>query len=314
MGIYQNLVSIHRRKKPDLLAASDPITWMGGKARTPTTKSPLVISASELRDWLRCRVKHHWRHNCRLERREGSPALAMGSLVHTILEAWYTYESRSTSQMETIAKLAVKDTTFSELTTEDRELIEAMCVGYAFWAKTADREIGLKDCKPETWFEEWLDPERTVLVRGKIDNVFVPRDGSKGVIACQETKTQSQIRIDHVDLNLQLSVYLWAMRKKFPKFKRYIAYFTVLRKQMPGPRVKADLFHRETVERTDDEIEQWAADTRRAAIDMLDAAIYPSPMDSCSWSCDYQLPCMLRGRPDDLRYVLETEYKEKERR
>ena len=314
MTEYQYLTSIHRRKKPDLLAASDAVTWMGAKARVPTAKTPLIISASELRDWLRCRVKHHWRHNCRLERAEGSVNLAIGALVHQILEAWYTYESRTPKTMEKAAKLALGITTFAELSTEDKELIEAMCVGYAFWAKSADAEIGLQACEPEKWFELPLIPnDKSIIVRGKIDNVFEP-NVFKRTIACQETKTKGQIKVDMVDMNLQLSVYLWALRQLYPKFKRYVAYYTILRKQMPGPRVKADLFHREHVERTDDEVDQWAEDTRRATLDMLDAAIYPNPMDSCSWDCDYQIPCMLRGRPDDLTHVLTTQYKEKERK
>lgn len=304
------LVSIHRQTAPDVLASR-----VRGGGLKPTPEKPLIISASELRDFLRCRVKHHWRHQCRLEPVDGSENLAIGALVHEILEAWYKlpFRERSPKRIEKLASERLRRTTFKELTTEHKELIGAMCIGYAFWAKKEDREIGLEDCSPEMWFEEPLDAKRTILVRGKIDNVFTPR-AFKHTIGCQETKTKGQIRVDMVETNLQLSVYLWALRRLFPKKKRYMAYYTILRKQMPGPRVKSDLFHREPVERMDEEIEQWEIDTRRAALDMLDGAIYPNPMDSCSWDCDYRMPCLFRGRPEDLTHVLTTQYKPKEKR
>src|SRR5260221_9894846 len=108
-------------------------------------------------------------------------------------------------------------------------------------------------------------------------------------------------------MNLQLSVYHWALRQLFPKSRRYIIYYTVLRKQMPGPRVRAELFAREAVERTDEEIDQWADDTRRAVLDMPGAAIYPHYMDNCMWDCDYRNPCLLRGRKDDLKDALKRD-------
>ena len=52
------LVSIHRGTPGALRSAS---IGAGTFAR-PTPERPLIISASELRDFLRCRVRWHWRH------------------------------------------------------------------------------------------------------------------------------------------------------------------------------------------------------------------------------------------------------------
>lgn len=128
-------------------------------------------------------------------------------------------------------------------------------------------------------------------------------------MGAREFKFKSQIRLSAVELNLQVSTYLWALRGLYPRYRRYIAWYTILRKQLPGPRVKADLFWQESIERTTDEIDQWAEDARRAALDMLDAAIYPNPMEACGWDCDFQTPCLLRGRPEDLATVLKRDYK-----
>ena len=60
------LVSLHRAKKPSLLASHDRRIGSGRAGWGPTPENPLIISASELRDFLRCRVRWWWRHQCRL--------------------------------------------------------------------------------------------------------------------------------------------------------------------------------------------------------------------------------------------------------
>jgi hypothetical protein len=263
---------------------------------------------------MRCRVRWHWRHQCQLVPIGGKEALSMGTLVHDIIEHWYKLppKRRNVARMTALAKLKVKQTKLQALDSEARELIESMTIGYAAWAKHEDVEIGLGESFPEEWFELPLTEDGSILVRGKIDNRFFPAKLKK-TVACQETKTAKSFRDKGLDTLLQLSVYLWALRVKFPKMKRYQAYYTELRKQLPTERVKAPLFQRQCVERTDEEIDIWIADTRRIALDMLNAAIYPNPNENCKWDCDFQDPCMMRGNADDLQHVLRTQYKKKEK-
>lgn len=316
------LVSIHRARPA---AMREELRVAASLARTsprayPTPKDPLIVSASELRDFLRCRVKWWWRHQARLEPTSGTEALAIGSLTHEVLAHWYALDwksARTVQAMRRIAKERIAMTTLENLTTEDRALVEAMTVGFASWARdpanpNGDRALGIRECVTEQYFELPLTDDGRIRVRGFIDNVF-PSAQLKKTIGCSEFKTKGQIRTNDVETNLQLSVYLWALRRLYPKAKRYTAHYTILRKQMPGPRVTADLFHRETVERTDEEIEQWAIDTERAALDMFDAALYPNPNENCSWDCDFKIPCLLRGNAADLRHVLSTQYRQKVR-
>lgn len=302
------LVSIHRLTKPSLLASQDSAV----ERPVPTRKRPLVISASELRDWLRCRVRHHWRYQARLVPKADPINLAIGANVHELLEGWYRqpWKERTVKRMAWVVKSHFKGTATREMDAKNTELVKAMAIGYATWARPEDAEIGLRECNPERFFELPLTPERSIIVRGKLDNEFEPRSLRRTMAIC-EFKTKGQIKTDMVDLNLQLSVYLWALRQLWPKARRYLAYYTILRKQMPGPRVKADLFAREAVERTDDEIDQWALDTQRAVLEMPGAAVYPNPMDACAWDCDFQGPCLMRGRPGDLKDLLKREFKPK---
>lgn len=275
----------------------------------PTPENPMIVSASELREWLRCRVKHAWRYRMDLAPKTGTEALFVGTLVHTILDGWYRlpWKRRTTEAMKTIARAVLRKTTPDLLEVEDLELVRAMCVGYPEWARPLDRDLGIREAFPDDWFAVPLDAKKTIIVRGKLDLRFEIAS-LKRALGCQEFKTASAIRGNDVETNLQLSIYLWAMRRRFPKYRRYVAYRTILRKQLPGPRVKAALFNREAVERGEEEIEQWEVDTRRIAAEMLDGAIYPTPMENCGWDCDFRIPCLLRGLPADLDHVLKTQY------
>jgi hypothetical protein len=123
-----------------------------------------------------------------------------------------------------------------------------------------------------------------------------------------ETKTKNGISFDMMDMDAQLTTYLWAMWKTYPKYKRYIAWRTVLRRQMPGPRVKAPLFGRESIERTPEDLLLWERDTLRIVRDMLDAAIYPNKNESCKWSCDFYELCLARGSKSDLKNIIAEQF------
>lgn len=297
---------IHHRRRLPIIGAAD----RHRRPSKPSPEDPLIISASELRDFLRCRTRWYWRYIARLQPLKKAVPLTMGSIGHDILGHWYQipqFKKRTVSAMEQIADKILAETDPEEMTLDDIELLRAMCVGYAAWARPRDRELKLSKPQSELFFNEPLTEDGTIRVIGYIDLVFEARY-LNGTIGSLESKFKGQIRMGGIDQNIQLSLYLWALSRIYPDAKRYIAWYQVLRKQMPGPRVKADLFARESVERTVDEVKQWELDTQRAALDMLDAAIYPNPNDNCSWDCDYQTPCLLRGT-QDLEGVLKTQFK-----
>lgn len=279
----------------------------------PTRAKPLFISASQLRDFLRCRLKWYWRHVLQLVPKQRAENLAIGTIVHAARERWYDLprKERTVRQMRAITPRVLKELKedTSVLAIENRELIIAMLTGYAEWAKVDDASIGLgnKGVSTEHWFELPLTDDRDIIVRGKIDLVFQPED-AKRTVAADECKTASQIRGNVIETNIQCSTYLWALRQLWPKFKSFLAYRTTMRKQMPGPRVTADLFHRECVERTPEEIDLWARDTRRSVMDMVGAAIYPHATNECAWDCDYMMPCLMRADSHDFNDVMQRSF------
>lgn len=285
----------------------------------PTPENPMVISVSELTNFMRCRVRWYWESHCKLEPVGARVPLIMGRVGHQVLDQFYDfdYADRTELRIQQIAKKIIKKTSTKELPTEDKDLLEAMLIGYATWNRNKDNNnsdavLKLRKRRPEHPFVLPLDKKKTIWVRGKLDLLFEPKS-LKSTLAFLETKFKGQIRFDNVEQRLQLTVYIWAMMKEFPGFKRYSAYPQILRKQMPGPRVKAALFWRgDDIERSVEQIHQWELDTARTALDMIDGAIYPNPMDSCDWSCDFQKPCLLRGNKADLKYVIEDNYRKKE--
>lgn len=308
------LVSIHRARPRDLLASEG--RWLN--APKPTRQKPLIISASELGTFLRCRVKHHW--STQLESVQFSEARGIGILAHEIVEAYYRLpiKQRLPLKMLKLAKRMTKHTDMDELSTADRNLIVAMCEGFARWSRAEDNEmndraIGLRDVFPEEWFEVPLNKEKTIWVRGKFDLRFRPTN-DKHAMALQEVKTRGQFKDEYIENLLQLTVYLYALLRKYPKLERYIVYFTRMRKQMPTARVTAPLFDRQEIDRDREYLIQWAEDASHAALDMLDGSVYPNPMDSCAWMCEFKEACLMRGNPADLKHVLTTQFKPREKR
>jgi hypothetical protein len=291
----------------------------------PTPEHPMIVSASELHQFLRCRLQWNWSKRVGLVSKKEAPPRVNGILVHAGKEGWYALPraERTPESMRQTALTHIKGIKEVKVDAKARDLAVAMLTGLAGWVREdhdkSDRAIGKRDVYPEWEFCLPILEDKSVLIRGKVDELFLPTV-YKGVLAMDETKTKNSIDFDMLDLNNQMTTYLWAMftaATEYPellpaplrkRFKRFIAWRTVLRRQMPGPRVKAPLFGREMVERNEDEIALWVKDTRRTITDMLDAAIYPNKTDHCRWDCDFYNLCILRSDPAALKDVIESEY------
>jgi hypothetical protein len=283
----------------------------------PTRDKPLILSTSEFGDFLRCRLRWNWRYRLGLESRKIAVPRSVGIIVHAGNEAWYALplRKRTARSMEKLVKAVLRCKEARALSSKDRDLTRAMLIGYAEWASgdhdESDSAIGKGRVFPEEQFIWPLDEKKTIWIRGKIDQLFQPTI-YRHTLAMDETKTKAQISFSMLDLAAQMTTYLWFMRERYgKKYKRFIAWRTIMRRQMPGPRVKARLFARESVERSDEELDQWLRDTRRKAADILDAAIYPTETDHCSFDCDFYNLCLVRSNTADLKDIIKSEYTRK---
>jgi PD-(D/E)XK nuclease superfamily protein len=286
-------------------------------ALVPTPDNPMIVSISEMQSFLRCRLKWNWERKLGLRSRKAGGPRVNGILVHAGKEGFYglVRKERTPKAMKRAAKIAFDKVKEVPVTRKDRDLAAAMLAGYAEWVTgdhdLSDRAIGKKKVWPEWEFVIPLVKDKSILIRGKIDELFEPTI-YKGVLAMDETKTKNNIGFEMMDLDSQLTTYLWAMWRTYPKYDRYIAWRTVLRRQMPGPRVKAPLFGRESIERTPEDLLLWEKDARRIIMDMLDAAIYPHKNESCRWSCDFYELCLARGNKADLKAIINEQFDREE--
>jgi hypothetical protein len=314
--------SIHRTELDGPLQGAPRMT----KPFVPTPDEPLIISISEINQFLRCRLQWNWDKRVGLRSTKVSMPRVNGIIVHAAKEQFFTLprDERSAAAMVKSAKHAFKHVKEVPITSKDRELALAMLDGYVRWVKgkheMSDKAIGKKRVVPEWQFVLPLVKDRSILIRGKIDELFEPSI-YKRVLAMDETKTKNAISFDMMDMDAQLSTYLWAMWKAsttdacpLPKpfrrrrYDRFIAHRTVLRRQMPGPRVTAPLFARESIERTPEDLVLWERDTLRIVRDMLDAAIYPTRRESCRYDCDFYQLCLARGNKHDLKAIIEEQF------
>lgn len=292
----------------------------------PTPEHPLIISTSEIAQFLRCRLQWNWDKRVGLRSTKVSMPRVNGILVHSAKEIFYKHSraERTTDTMIASAKEAYKTVKEVPINSKDRELATAMLTGYVRWVKgkheQSDRAIGKKIVVPEWQFVLPLVKDRSILIRGKIDEMFEPTIYRR-TLALDETKTKNSISFDMMEMDAQLTTYLWAMWKAsstetcpLPKpfrqrrYDRFIAWRTVLRRQMPGPRVKAALFAREVIERSEEDLVMWERDTVRIVRDMLDAAIYPRRTESCRYDCDFYQLCLARGNKHDLKAIIKEQY------
>lgn len=279
----------------------------------PTPEQPMIVSASEISAFLRCRLQWNWKYRVGLQTNAMGAPRAVGIYVSDAKELWYKQPraQRTPKTMARMAQKAIRAAKLKGVDEKDKRLAQAMLVGYAEWVTgkhdKSDRAIGKRKVLPEWSFCLPLLEDRSVYIRGYLDEMFQPTT-YKNTMAMDETKTRKDLSMDMLDLNNQMTVYLWALEQKFPGFDRYLGWRTVMRRQMPGPRVKAPLFAREFVERDKEELRMWEADTRRMITDMLDAAIYPTKTDRCKWDCDFYKLCLIRANKSDLKHIIKTEY------
>jgi hypothetical protein len=291
----------------------------------PTPERPMIISASEVGQFLRCRLQWNWDKRVGLRSKKVGAPRVNGILVHAAKEEFYQLErrERTPAAMQESLKAAAKKITEVPVDQKDKELAKAMLDGYVRWVRgdheQSDKAIGKHKVFPEWQFVLPLVKDRSILIRGKIDELFEPTH-FKRVLSMDETKTKNAISFDMMDMDAQLTTYLWAMWKASTtdmcplphslhrRYDRFTAWRTVLRRQMPGPRVKAPLFARETIERTPEELIMWEQDTRRVVRDMLDAAIYPTRRESCRYDCDFYELCLARGNKHDLQEIIHEQF------
>ena len=270
---------------------------------------PVVITHSDIASYLRCRRAWAWgfvQDEKKPERPVG--AAALGTRVHSGLEAYYKSGDDPVEEHDRLAKAAI---TYLETTDapgwEIDQLYTEMIIGrnciisHQDWlaASGADAEFEVVDVEQK--LEAPILGGRVIL-RGRVDIRF--RSMNDNMIYTNDWKTssaQGSVR-EGFERSYQSPIYI-ALTALQPDAEPVGgAYYTVIRKTKNLARATRPLVERFRVPATRRTAEAKMKQIEAICEDMLVTAArveagdlacaYPSPMDSCRW-CSYKQPCEL---------------------
>jgi hypothetical protein len=244
-------------------------------------------------------------------------ALELGIGIHHAMERYYgygddlvmTFQVWATRRME---ELAPHMTSFEQekMQTEVVDLGVAMLTGYL--AEYPDEAKTYEVLATEHRLAKPIPtPKGTAskcLLNARLDALV--RDLRTGRIFVMEHKTFTRFEADVLDRDVQFTIQTWlgqdlAKSLGIDEPASGVVY-NGLRKQMPGPRVKAALFERHPVFRHQAQIDEallYAYHTHRR-VHAKDMPIYPVPGMRCS-RCDFKEPCRAKMQGRDWEYYFD---------
>lgn len=246
------------------------------------------FSHSSLATWRRCRYKFYLGYK---ERLVGPPSIgqARGTAGHRALAYWY----KNNKEDEPALQLAF-DTFHGELLGDydysEFEILEDALVRYFNWGRERDKWVFLEE---EKEFDIPLS-ESTNLV-GFIDGIVEMPNG----IWILENKFNKQVSTRHLDLDPQVSIYMFAARAM--GYKPQGVMYNIIR-MSGGPTAEREPAVRTLVYRNPEglafkkqEILVQAEEMRRFILE--GGAVYRNETKDCHWDCPFYKVCL--GITDD---------------
>jgi hypothetical protein len=271
------------------------------------TRELYTITHSERQAFLSCQLKHHFAYEERLSAVRKAPALWIGTYVHLGLDAYYSgkvdFLALTEAAIDADIQKAKED--YPAMWPEDEEKLEgskvlvlAMLEGWPGFLAEHDLDQEFEIVATELEFELRLPTpnggKSHCIFRGKVDGIA--RHLPTGNLFLVEHKTAKQVGdsyIEQLQRDPQVPAYMAGVRECHG-YETIGCIYNILRQQMPGPRVKAPLYYREWVWRSEREIQeqiQWLYHTYRAISKPRHISIpNRSPM-TCP-SCSYKTICL----------------------
>lgn len=270
---------------------------------------PLVITHSDIHNFLQCRRKWGWDFINDYRKSETVfGALACGSRVHASLEHYYKGLGDARDEHERLFRIdyaaleADPDCPPWGLDQMHKDIIMGRNAVAAHMDWLSDE--GADDLYDIEAVEQVVEAPMLggkVLLRGKVDVLFRRRDN--GFLVINDLKTDGGMLglREMLERSWQHHVYLIALRESRPTEFVQEAYYTIIKKVMNPKRVKTGMVERHKVPGTSKMATNKKAQLEVILSRMLDtvgvlstpgseAHAYPSPSSNCRF-CDYRLPC-----------------------
>lgn len=265
------------------------------------------ITNSERQTFLMCQLKHHYAYEECLTPKRKSPALWTGTHVHHGLDLFYQGKADYLQQVaDSIdAELVLAREQYPNLWPEDEEkldkeraLVLAMLEGWPAFVAENDLDREFEIVATELEFSMRLPTPKGkpsyCIFRGKVDGIA--RHIPTGSLFLMEHKTAAQVGdsyIEQLQRDAQVPAYMAGVRECYG-YHTIGCIYNILRKQMPGPRVKAPLYYREWVWRNETEIAaqldnlywtyRWITRPGRVPV--------PNPSQMTCGGCPYKSLCL----------------------
>lgn len=286
---------------------------------------PIVVSYSELDTFRQCPLKHALAYKQRWQKPpEQMSALSKGSLWHLVMEAHYTQikaaqdahevdlranvKGRSAGWYQTRAMARVADGAAEVLKSaraavmpllhdqgqqsEVQELIEWMYDGYVQqYGVDPEWRILEVEGRRELPLYDLGGRRSRFRLKSKLDLVVVnyAMDGAVWVVDHKSGRNLDQQK--EIDLDDQFGLYVYLLRRSGVHVESALRNGARTQRNK-GPMLLSDRFKRQSMYRTEVELEAIARDAYLAARAAYSKAMdlpYSSPNpDQCSWKCDFR--------------------------
>lgn len=292
-------------------------------------KTPIKISNSEIQAFKDCQRKWYLTYYRELTTRapEHTGPLALGTKIHTVLEAIYTTDDDPlevlgalyAADRETLQGHPFEADELAKLNKE-QDLAHAMIAGFVQWREEEGIDAGLRLHSVEEVIEVEMEEFPGVFLRGKLDSRFIRE--VDGAILFNDWKT-TQTFNDRwlLQLNEQMKFYhlLEFLRDGFHQYTDG-ALYTMLRKVKRTAAAKPPFYMREAVRHNEAEIKSFHMATVTSvenilrARERLDAgvpmqsAVPPRPSRDCTWKCPFTQVCPMFDDGSRVEDALEALY------
>jgi len=273
------------------------------------------VSPSQL-DAMGCRQQWKWGYPEGYRPKKAAIPLELGDGIHQALE--HHYEGNRTGTVDYFENWSYNR--INQLGIEaDEKFIAAMELGRMMLEEYV-AEYENKDNFEVIATEKTIRHKLPTPTGGRSKYSLTARlDGlvrmlDTGKIFSLEHKTYARLDTRSMEMNHQFTAQIWlgkymAEALGLEEHVQGVIY-NGLRKQAPGPRVKAPLFHREFLYRTESEI---AAMLHRAywacrEFSKKSLAIYPQPNPIRCSMCDFREVCLEKQRGGDWEFLLEENF------
>lgn len=288
----------------------------------------MIITVTEIGVFKRCRRMWDYQYVQHLVPVQEAPYFRIGRLTHRVLAEWTEHQDRDLERIW--AEILADEIQFfgqryfeivganpSEAELDDvfaeALLPHKMVLNYKkHWHQPLPDGFKLIQSEQTCMVDM---PEIGISLEGTLDGLVL--DEKTGRLFVLERKTyEARPRIDTLENNEQFTGYSWIMSKLFPDYEIGGVLYDGLWKRETPPRNKDldDLFFRQIIMKSQEELDNWEQQFKAVASDMSSKPkIYPNRVWQGCWDDKtYERLCTAQSKGDDFEYIRDTDYGHKQ--